>query len=171
MKRLFLWIITVLCFAGSLVLTLQPKSGSEALSRKITDAGTRAVEQYDAHRESNDTSGTEEKPVPKKRLSVTDIRAYAHSVMFFVLLVFFTMLLNAYRLKLSAMYSAGFCAVYSYLSEVIQEFFTDGRTFEVGDIVRNLVGGAAGIVFAFIIHFVSLAIAKHKRARKEVIGK
>ena len=148
-----LWVLTLVCLAGIIFLSSQSLEQSTALSRGVTQAGSRLVSggSTAASTQPADGTSTPAAPaVPAKPPGLTEktIRELAHVFIFMLLSLFVNLLIREYGVK--RWYAAGFsvCVAYTFIDELFQQLLSRGRAFELEDIYRDILGCAIGLLLA-----------------------
>lgn len=152
MKKHIYLILSLLCAALIFFLSSQDATTSDALSKQITST-------------VNETAGA--------GLSNEEMRSIAHVVLFLLLGVFATSWLSSTRsithskdqatttktiksdVKM-VIVALGVCVVYAIADELHQEFFVEGRGFELIDLAKDWGGSLCGVIGATL----------HRRVRK-----
>ena len=101
-------------------------------------------------------------------LSHEFIRSLAHFLEFGLLSCLSYCFLITYSINpgLRFLLSLGFTSIIAVSDEILQ-LFSDGRAFQFTDILTDISGGFAGIVFAYLIYMIVSCVLKRK-SKKEL---
>ena len=124
MKNLYL-VLAVICAAVIFMLSAQDAPTSEALSRGVT----KAVNEH-----------------AKSGLSDETVRSIAHFSLFFLLGVFVSLFCGKCKFKFKFLWAFAMCVLYAVTDEIHQEFFVDGRAFELIDLAKDWSGSLIGVL-------------------------
>lgn len=129
MKKQYLYLIlSLLCMALIFILSAQDAVTSGALSNKVKDT----VNEHTGFSFSNET-----------------MRSIAHFLLFLLLGIFVSLWMKeqsiAYFLK-PVIVSFFICAIYAVTDEIHQEFFVEGRAFELIDLAKDWSGSLLGCI-------------------------
>ena len=149
--RTVLWLLTVVCAAAILSLSLQPASGSSALSSGLTH---RVLCWFSAYRGL---------PFDEQARLLGQVqmlvREAAHIAEFMLLSTLASSLAVSYVGRRFWRYSLAATVVFALLDESVQGLFADGRAFQFIDLAKDWLGCALGAVA------VGLYVRKKKEKR------
>ncbi len=77
-------------------------------------------------------------------------RNFAHFFLFMTLGVLLYLTFKEFSIKLSFLYALAICLVYALFDEMYQEFSSQGRAFEIVDLLKDWSGSLVGIVTAYL---------------------
>ena len=124
LKNLYL-VLAVICAAVIFMLSAQDLPTSGALSRSVTNA----VNEH-----------------AKTGLSDEAVRSIAHFSLFFLLGVFVSLFCEKCKLKFKFLWAFTVCVLYAVTDEIHQEFFVNGRAFELIDLAKDWSGSLIGVL-------------------------
>lgn len=137
LKKIIFAALTV--FFAILIFQFSSQQALESvqLSTSITEAVLEQVPMYN------------ELPLQEKIriLSITQeiARSFAHFLLFMFLGLFLILLLKCYPLKHPFILAILICIVYAITDEIHQEYFADGRAFQIIDLIKDWSGSLIGI--------------------------
>ncbi len=141
-KRIIYWLLTVIFLAGIFMLSSQPASASNNLSRGIVEKGTETAAQI--------------APTVTKKINLrgflTDehLRNAAHSVVFSLLALFLTLALKTQGVRHPFLLTAGFCMLYGCFDELYQGYWIAGRGMQLSDMLRDWCGSLPIILLIYL---------------------
>ena len=124
LKNLYL-ALSIICAAVIFMLSAQDATTSDALSQEVT----KTVNEH-----------------AKSRLSDETMRSIAHVSVFFLLGAFVSLFCGKCKLKFKLLRAFAICLLYAVTDEIHQEFFVDGRGFELIDLAKDWSGSLIGVV-------------------------
>lgn len=91
------------------------------------------------------------------------IRSLAHFSLFMMLGFFMYLYLNAKHIRRKFIWCYSICVIYAICDELHQKFFSEGRSFQLEDLLKDWSGSLVGIVLAAALILVYRVIAKKWR--------
>lgn len=117
-------------------------------------------------------SSYKEMPVEEKEQLVSSlqdiVRKAAHFTIFAALGFFTSCFAATYKGKLlkKLLICQAFCSLYA-TSDEYHQTFSEGRSFQLSDIVMDSFGSLCGILFVFLIIFLYVKISEKRRRQRE----
>ena len=141
-KTIFL-ILTCTCIIGIFLFSEQVAQSSDAVSRGIAERVLTWFTDYEQ------LSGDQQ----LAELVVFNewVRSLAHFSVFLVLGIFSFGFFASVKVKRPVFAAAALCVTYAIFDEIHQEFFADGRAFELIDLAKDWSGSALGILLAWTV--------------------
>lgn len=143
-KKTIFFILTCLCIAAIFLFSEQVAVTSDSLSRGITEKLLIWLTDY------------RELTVDQQMAELVSfnelVRSFAHFGVFLVLGVCSYGFFVSVKVRRPELIAMILCGAYAIFDEVHQEFFTDGRAFELVDLAKDWSGGALGILIAWLLY-------------------
>lgn len=136
MKRVIFFILTISCTLAIFAFSSQGATTSAALSQGVTEKILELFTDFDTL--SND--------VQMQELAQFNeiIRSAAHFFVFLLLGTFTYGFLSTTKVKRPFIAALIFCVTYAIFDECYQEFFSEGRAFQLVDLVKDWSGSLIG---------------------------
>ena len=142
-KKTIFFILTCSCIIAIFLFSEQVAQSSDAVSRSIAERVLTWLTDYEK------LSGDQQ----LAELAVFNewVRSLAHFGVFLVLGVFSFGFFASVKVKRPVFAAVVLCVTYAIFDEIHQEFFTEGRAFELIDLAKDWSGSALGILLAWAV--------------------
>ena len=148
---LIIWMVVIFMFSNA--NNVKSQNTSDTVTKKVIETTSKITN-------TKIDKKKEEKMVKDYRVL---IRKTAHFSLYLVLGILIYLTLSSYGIsKRVVIYSVIFCFIYA-ISDEIHQLFSDGRSFEVRDILIDTLGSCTGI---FIIYLVNSILLRNKNMIK-----
>ncbi|SCJ97180.1 Predicted integral membrane protein [uncultured Eubacterium sp.] len=149
-KKTTFFILTCACIIAIFLFSEQVAQTSDAVSRGIAEKILIGLTDY------------EDLPADQRLAAMASfnetVRSFAHFGIFLVLGIFSFGFFASAKMKRPVFAAVALCAGYAVFDEIHQEFFSEGRAFELIDLAKDWSGSALGILLAWIAwHFFAKA--------------
>lgn len=136
-RKMVFIILTISCALAIFAFSNQIATTSDALSRGISEKFLEAFTDFE------DLSYNEQ--LQELAQFNETVRSVAHFGVFLLLGIFTYALLSTTKLKRPFILALILCVAYAVFDELYQEFFSEGRAFQVEDLAKDWSGSLIGI--------------------------
>ena len=154
-KKIILWVLTLLCFFTIFAFSSQVSSESSKVSEGITKQIARIFTNYD------ELSEKEQQEIVENLHGF--IRSVAHFSIYLALGFFLSLLLNSYNIRHRLIVTMIICMSYSVFDELYQGYFVPGRACEFVDMLKDWSGSFVGFSISVLATNLSKKIKKAAR--------